>query len=84
MTSHQSENHVGACESRYGDFIIDRHRIIYAGREKNEGGVGHVSDQYMEKCVLGYFQFCDRILVTKLKGKFIIRTNGKIYIRSSI
>lgn len=36
VASHQSENHAGACETRDGDFIIDRHRIIYAGREKNK------------------------------------------------
>lgn len=51
-----------------GDFVIYKHRIIYAVREKNERGVGLILDQYMKKHVLEYYQLPDRILVVKLRS----------------
>lgn len=49
-----------------GNFVSDKHRIIYAVREKNERGVGLIRDQYMKKRVIEYYRLPDRILVVKL------------------
>lgn len=39
-----------------GDFVRDKHRIIYAGSEKDERGAGMILDKDMTKCILAYCQ----------------------------
>ncbi|MGX9987587.1 reverse transcriptase domain-containing protein [Soonwooa purpurea] len=64
-------NILGVCETRWrnnGDFITENHRIIYSGGERNEKGVGLILDRHHMRCVLGYCQLSERILIVKLRG----------------
>lgn len=48
-----------------GVFFSETYRIIFAGRDMNERGVGLMHD--MEKCVLEYCQISGRILLVKAR-----------------
>ena len=65
-------NILGICETRWksnGDIKSDEHRMIYSGGDKHERGVGLILDSERSKCVLGFWQVSDRVLLVKLKGK---------------
>ena len=50
------------------DFMIDDFKMIYSGGDKHERGVGLLLDQYISKCVLGYWTVSDRVLLVKIQG----------------
>ena len=50
------------------DFMIDNFKMIYSGGDKHERGVGLLLDQYISKCVLGYWTVSDRVLLVKIQG----------------
>ena len=51
-----------------GDFMIDNFKMIYAGGDKNEKGVGLLLDNNKAKCVLGYWNVNEGVLLVKLQG----------------
>ena len=64
-------NILGISETRWlknGNFIIDDFKMIYSGGDKHERGVGLLLDQYISKCVLGYWTVSDRVLLVKIQG----------------
>lgn len=65
-------NILGICETKWPnnrDFVSNENRVIYAGGEKNDKGVGLILDKTFKEYVLGYYQLSERILVVKLKRK---------------
>ena len=65
-------NILGINETRWtanGDFMIDGYKMIYAGGEKHERGVGLLLDDEIAKCVLGYWAVSDRVLLVKIQGQ---------------
>ncbi|MCH9665805.1 MAG: hypothetical protein K0U41_08180 [Gammaproteobacteria bacterium] len=65
-------NILGICETRWsnnGEVFSEEHRMIYSGGEHHERGVGLILDKERSKCVLGYWQLSDRVLLVKLRGK---------------
>lgn len=65
-------NILALCETKWANnrnFVIERHEVIYAGRKKNEKGIGLILDKNMKKCVLKVCQLFKRIIAVKLKGK---------------
>jgi len=65
-------NILGVCETRWkntGDFVSGEHRMIYSGGETHERGVGLILDKERAKCVQGYLQLSDRVLLVKLQGR---------------
>ncbi|XP_072041151.1 craniofacial development protein 2-like [Amphiura filiformis] len=52
-----------------GDFKINDFKMIYAGGDKHEKGVGLMLDADMAKCVLGYWTVSERVLLVKLQGQ---------------
>ena len=48
--------------------MIDEYRLIYAGGEKHERGVGLLLDPDISKSVLGHWCVSDRVLLVKLQG----------------
>ena len=52
----------------YGDFMIDDFKMIYAGSEKQEKGVGLLLDNNLAKCMLWYWTVNERVLFVKLQG----------------
>ena len=64
-------NILGLNETRWlnnGEFVIDEYRLIYAGGEKHERGVGLLLDPDISKSVLGHWCVSDRVLLVKLQG----------------
>ena len=64
-------NILGINEMRWlknGNFMIDNFKMIYSGGDKHERGVGLLLDQYISKCVLGYWTVSDRVLLVKIQG----------------
>ena len=64
-------NVLGLNETRWldsGDFMIDDFKMIYAGGEKHERGVGLLMDSDISKCVQGYWAVSDRVLLVKVQG----------------
>ena len=64
-------NILGINETRWlknGNFMIDNSTMIYSGGDKHERGVGLLLDQYISKCVLGYWTVSDRVLLVKIQG----------------
>ena len=51
-----------------GNFMIDDFKMIYSRGDKHERGVGLLLDQYISKCVLGYWTVSDRVLLVKIQG----------------
>jgi len=65
-------NILGLCETRWknsGDFKHDDHRMIYSGGITHRRGVGLLLDEECAKCVQGYWQLSERVLLVKLEGK---------------
>lgn len=50
-----------------GDFFIGKKGVIYRGGKKNEWRVGLILDENTKKCVLGFYQLSDKILVVNHK-----------------
>ena len=50
------------------DSMIDNFKMIYSGGDKHERSVGLLLDQYISKCVLGYWTVSDRVLLVKIQG----------------
>ena len=64
-------NIFGLCETRWtnsGSMQIDDYKIIYAGGDKHEKGVGIILDKERSKSLMGYWAISDRVLLVKLKG----------------
>ena len=64
-------NILGINEMRWpsnGDFMIENFKMIYAGGDKHEKGVGLLLDSNMAKCMLGYWNVNERVLLVKLQG----------------
>ena len=65
-------NLLGLCETRWtssSDFLTGEHRMIYSGGDKHNRGVGVTLDKEHSKCVLGWWDLSDRVLLVKLRGK---------------
>ncbi len=43
-----------------GDFMIDDYKMIYAGGDKHEKGVGLLLDGEMARCLMGYWTVSER------------------------
>lgn len=55
-------NNLGVYETMWTnnvDFVSEKYRLNYEGREKNESGVGLILGQYTYKCVLRYCQLSE-------------------------
>ncbi|XP_071947472.1 uncharacterized protein [Antedon mediterranea] len=52
-----------------GEFMIDDYKMIYAGGDKHEKGVGLLLDGDMAKCMLGYWAVSERVMLVKLQGQ---------------
>ena len=48
--------------------MIDDFKMIYSGGDKHERGVGLLLDQYISKCVLGYWTVSYRVLLVQIQG----------------
>ena len=63
---------LGLCETRHtgaGDFLFEKHNIIYSGGSKHERGVGIILDETKARSLIGYQAISDRVLLVKLKSK---------------
>ena len=75
-------NILGINEMRWlnnGDFMKDDFKMIYSGGDKHERGVGLLLDQYISKCVLGYWTVSDRVLLVKIQGNLFNITIIVVY-----
>ena len=64
-------NILGVCETRLkgnGYFQSDNFRMIYAGGEKHEIGVGILLDEERNKSLISHWQITERVMLVKLKG----------------
>jgi len=65
-------NILGINETRWsgnGEFMIDDCKMVYAGGNKHEKGVGLLMDAITSKCMLGYWTVSERVLLVKLQGQ---------------
>lgn len=60
-----------------GDFVSDK--AICTGGKKNERRVRRILDKDMKKCVLGYYQLFERIIVVRLKCGSLLKYPSSLY-----